>query len=194
MPRVNAIVLVLPGGKVRNSRPLRPWHLAAVRMRPFTAALRAVPGLDVTQVSYSQRGWNGDGSTVRADALAILQQRLALYPGTPVVLVGHSMGGRVAAHCASHPAVRGVVALAPWWPQDEGALLGEGQRVHVLHGTADGWTDPAASRRETLRASTAGVEASWHPVEGAGHFMLRDASRWHDWTVERVQEIAALPR
>nr|WP_278312716.1 alpha/beta fold hydrolase [Lolliginicoccus levis] len=191
---MNAIVLVLPGGKVRDARPMRPWHLAAVRMRPFTAALRAVPGLDVAQVSYSQRGWNGDGAAVRNDAMLVLQQRLALHPDAPVVLVGHSMGGRLAANLASHPAVRGVVALAPWWPDDEGSLLAAGQRVHVLHGTADRWTDPSASRRETLRASNAGVEASWHPVEGAGHFMLRDPSRWHHWTVDRVQEIAALPR
>ncbi|WP_438949092.1 LLM class flavin-dependent oxidoreductase, partial [Streptomyces harbinensis] len=41
--------------------------------------------------------------------------RLAARLGpVPVVLVGHSMGGRAALRAAGHPAVTGVVALAPW--------------------------------------------------------------------------------
>ena len=37
----------------------------------------------------------------------------------PVVVLGHSMGGRTACRVADHDLVRGVVALAPWLPPGE---------------------------------------------------------------------------
>ena len=36
------------------------------------------------------------------------------YPGVPIALVGHSMGGRVALHLAGEADVVVVAALAPW--------------------------------------------------------------------------------
>lgn len=180
-------VLVLPGGKVRDRRRFRPWQPAPLRMVLFTWILRnCCPGVEVCQVRYRLRGWNGaDRSPVR-DVRGVLD---GLRPTqVPVALIGHSMGGRVAAAVADDPLVCAVLALAPWWPAGEGADIPAGVRMVVVHGTADTWTDPAASRRQTEQARERGLEAQWIGMTGSGHTMLRNAGRWHRAAIDFVRD------
>ena len=71
-------------------------------------------GLAVARLRYRVRGWNGADAAPVADAHWALDQLTARFPGVPIALVGHSMGGRAALYAAGHPAVRAVVGLAPW--------------------------------------------------------------------------------
>ncbi|PRC61670.1 alpha/beta hydrolase, partial [Mycobacterium sp. ITM-2017-0098] len=75
----------------------------------------------------------------------------------------------------------GVVALAPWWPAGEAERIPADTRLVALHGTADTWTDPETSRRQSEQAGQRGVAARWIPMAG-GHFMVRRAAAWHRLT------------
>ncbi|RVW04656.1 alpha/beta hydrolase [Rhodococcus spongiicola] len=180
-------VLVLPGGKVTDRRRTRPWQVADLRMWAFTWTLRRLGrGIDVRQVRYRLRGWNGDERSPVHDVRRILDE---LQPsGVPVVLIGHSMGGRVAAVVADDPQVVALLALAPWWSDGEGARIPTATRMVVVHGTADRVTDPLASRMQTELAAARGVPAHWIGVAGAGHAMLRSPWRWRRIAVDFVRD------
>ncbi|RKS68023.1 alpha/beta hydrolase family protein [Motilibacter peucedani] len=185
-----AVALVLHGGRERSTEVSRRRHLASLRMVPFAHALRRA-GLETCSVRYRVRGWNADASPV-ADALAALERVREAYASVPVVLVGHSMGGRVALRLAGEPDVAGVVALAPWVPPGEPVRFSPGGRLRVLHGDRDTWTDPAGSRAYVQRAVDAGVDATWEAVPGDGHAMLRRAPLWHRLAVARALECVAV--
>lgn len=186
--------MVLPGGKVLSRRRSRLWHLSNLRMLPFTAALRR-QGFEAVQVRYRTRGWNGAEQSPVADARQALNRITASDPGATVVLLGHSMGGRVAAALLSDglsgdAAIAGVVALAPWWPAGTSLELDQGTRLLVIHGTADRWTDPAASQSTVEMAQRSGADAEWIGVEDAGHFMLRRPRCWHRLAISGVSGMA----
>lgn len=183
-------VLVLPGGKPTSLAPSRPRQLANLRMTLLSAGLRARVGrrAEVRQVRYRLRGWNAPHLDALRDAEAALQALLSRHEPTQIVLVGHSMGGRVAAHLSARHGVGGVVALAPWWPDEDGALIPTGTRLLTVHGTADTWTDPESSQRQTARAAAHGVDALWIGIPGAGHYLLRRPSTWHRLTAQFVTE------
>ena len=150
-------VLVLPGGKVRSDRPSRSWQLANLRMAFVSRALRRRLGPDVRvqQVRYRLRGWNSPRLDALHDAEAVLDRARERFEPQQIAVVGHSMGGRVAAHLAARGDVGSVVALAPWWVGDDGDLIPVSTRLLVVHGTADTWTDPRASRAQVDRARAA---------------------------------------
>jgi len=180
--QVRAVVLVLHGGQVDGLRP--PGRLAPARLRmlPFTAALRraaAGQGVAVGEVVYRCRGWNGPRADAARDALAAVEQAAARWGAVPVALVGHSMGGRAALRATVHPSVAAVVALAPWWPQDEPYDGPAGCSVALVHGDADGVTDPVEARRLALRARAAGARVCGYSVPRGGHGMLWRAGDWH---------------
>ena len=196
--------MVLPGGKVSSHRRSRLWHLSNLRMLPFTVALRR-QGFEAVQVRYRTRGWNGAEQSPVVDARQALNRIAASNPGATVVLLGHSMGGRVAAALLSDgfsgdglsgdglsgdAAIAGVVALAPWWPAGTALELDQGTRLLVIHGTADRWTDPAASKSTVEMAQRSGADAEWIGVEGAGHFMLRRPRCWHRSAISGVSGMA----
>lgn len=155
-------------------------------MRLFALALRRRLGgrVRISRAQYRLRGWNEPNLDALRDAERALEQVQARWPGLPVVLVGHSMGGRVAAHLSSRDGVRGVVALAPWWPRDDSTLIPDDRALLVIHGTADTWTDPVASRTQTEEARRRGVAATWVGLTGAGHYMLSQITRWHRLTAD----------
>ncbi|CAN5879157.1 alpha/beta hydrolase [soil metagenome] len=173
-------VLVLPGGKPSSVSPSRARQLANQRMTLLSAGLRVRVGraAEVHQLRYRLRGWNAPRLDALRDAETALGELLERYDPAQIVLAGHSMGGRVAAHLSARHHVGGVVALAPWWPDDDGALIPTGTRLLTVHGTADTWTDPESSRRQCAQAADRGVDARWVGIPGAGHYMLR---RWPMW-------------
>lgn len=172
-----------------SRRHARPWQLARLRTRALTWSLRRRLGPDylVEQVRYRYRGWNAPELDALADAEAALRRISSRVDR--IALVGHSMGGRVAVHLAAAHDVATIVALAPWWPADDAALVPTTCRLRVLHGTADQWTDPESSRRQVDSARERGVDAEWTAVDGAGHFMLRGPRRWHRMTADFIAAV-----
>jgi pimeloyl-ACP methyl ester carboxylesterase len=181
-------VLILPGGRPESSDVSRPWQLANQRMALLARSLRRRlgPGVRVTLVRYRLRGWNPTRFDALRDAETALERMRGDFPARQIAVVGHSMGGRVAAHLSASGDVGSVVALAPWWPRTDADLVPAGCRLLVIHGTADTRTDPGASRAQTRRAADRGVDAQWVPVEGAGHYLVRGWRQWHRLTADFV--------
>ncbi|MGW0119664.1 alpha/beta hydrolase [Streptomyces sp. NPDC003327] len=188
-------VLLLHGGREHGLDAPPPLNLPSLRMRPFGAAVvRSLRGRSVLvgEVRYGHRGWNGDRADAARDAevaLAGLRERVG---DVPVVLLGHSMGGRAALRAAADPAVRGVVALAPWCPPGEPVDHLAGRRVYLLHDEQDRVTSARASWSFVRRARTAGADAVGIPMPTGGHAMLRGAGLWHRRAAELVAGM--LPR
>ena len=183
-------VLVLPGGKVRSARPSRSWQLANLRMAFISATLRRRLGPDVAvkRVRYRLRGWNSPRLDALHDARQVLDRARDRFEPDQIAVVGHSMGGRVAAHLAARGDVGTVVALAPWWVGNDADLIPVTTRLLVAHGTADTWTDPRASSAQVRRAQQRGVDAQWVGLDGAGHYMVRQWSEWHRLVAEFVSD------
>lgn len=191
-----AAVLLLHGGRADGLEPPPRLNLPALRMRPFgTAVVRALGGRAVLLASarYRVRGWNGPRADAARDARGALDALTALAPGLPVVLIGHSMGGRAALHIGGHPAVCGIVALAPWCPPEDEVAHLRGKPLAVLHDTHDRVTDADGSRRFAERARGSGAEASVIAMARGGHTMLRGAHHWHRLTAELAASMVTRP-
>jgi pimeloyl-ACP methyl ester carboxylesterase len=174
-------VLVLPGGRPDSVARSHSWQLANLRVGLLARSLRRRlgRGVEVRLVRYRVRGWNPGRLDALRDASTALNELLVRHKPSDIVVVGHSMGARVAVHLAAGGDVGAVAALAPWWPAADADLVPVGCRLLTMHGTADTWTDPVAAQAQTARAHARGVDARWVPVEGAGHFLLRDYPRWN---------------
>ncbi|MFF4649808.1 alpha/beta hydrolase [Streptomyces sp. NPDC001380] len=186
-------VLVLHGGRDSSLDPVEPWNAAALRMRPFVRGIRravAGAGIAVGEVRYRYRGWNGDRADPLRDTLDALEELEELLGPVPVVLVGHSMGGRAALRAGGHPRVAAVVGLAPWCPPGEPAEQLAGRDVVLLHSDRDRITDPAGSRAFAERARRAGARACRLVVAGSDHAMLRRAGDWHAVTAATAAGLA----
>ncbi|MGW2339232.1 alpha/beta fold hydrolase [Streptomyces sp. NPDC001661] len=193
-PGARAAVLFLHGGRADGRSPSRPWHLAALRMRPFVRATSAALADDpvlLARVRYRVRGWNGPDADALHDAERALDELTRLAGDVPVVLVGHSMGARAALRAARAPRVGAVVALAPWCPEDEPVAHLKGKDVLVLHGDHDRVTDPRASAAFVRRARAAGARADLSLVPGGDHAMLRTSTHWHRTTVSAVVDFVS---
>ncbi len=191
-----ACVLVLPGGQVHSDQASRWWQLANLRMVLVAGALRRRlgPDVDVRLVRYRHRGWNSPQLDAVRDAKELLDNIQQWFEPKNIVLVGHSMGGRVAAQLSAGADIGAVVALAPWWVGGDGDSIPFPTRLLVLHGTEDKWTDPESSRIQTSRARQRGLDAQWVGVQGAGHYMVRRCSEWHRRTVGFVADHLAVDR
>lgn len=58
---------------------------------------------EVRLLRYRYRGWNRAEASPVSDAIWALAQIRVERPGLPIVLVGHSMGGRAALRVAGDP-------------------------------------------------------------------------------------------
>ena len=164
------------------------WHL--VRM----LALRRVV---VSLVRNRVMGWNGlDGAVPDpvVDARQVLTRITDHDPSAPIVLVGHSMGGRTAIHVADHPNVVGVVALAPWIEPDDSVAPLAGRSLFIAHGTLDAVTSAAESYAFAARAREAGVLVARVEVRRDGHAMVRHFRVFHAWATAACAQMLGVDR
>jgi alpha-beta hydrolase superfamily lysophospholipase len=195
-----AVVIVLSGGKARSFALADPSQLTAVRMRPFASFLHRRGrrrGLAVWTVRYRYRGWNGAERSPVADVQWALEEVRRRHGDVPVVVVGHSMGGRTALAVGGDRSVRGICALAPWTePTDPVAQLA-GKTVLIAHGSFDVVTSPSGSYSYARRAAQVAARVGYIVVRGDLHAMLVRWRTWHRLAAGftlGVLEIAPLPR
>jgi pimeloyl-ACP methyl ester carboxylesterase len=180
--RTTSVVLLIHGGQETSRERVLRRSLPLARMRMFAPAILGAAGKEGTSVALLRnryRGWNGSRADPVEDAGWALEEIGRRFGEVPVVLVGHSMGGRAALRVAGHPAVRGVAALAPWLPDHEPVAQLGGRTVLVAHGDRDSVTSPAASLAYVRRAAAAAERICFWPVRGARHAMLERPGYWH---------------
>jgi dienelactone hydrolase len=179
---LRGLALFCHGGTAASVAPPRDGALSLVRMRAFEQFVRsstADRGIGTHLLRYRVAGWNGAAADAYNDVRwAIGQLRAEHGAEVPIVLVGHSMGGRAALRAGGDPQVAAVCALAPWTPPGEPVAHLRGQTVTVLHGRGDRWVPAHLSAGFALRAREAGASVARFTAPG-GHSMLRGAVRWH---------------
>ncbi len=194
-----AVVLVLHGGASRSRRENQWWSLPVLRLLPVANAVaRAGRGrVAVARLRFAIRGWNGAEESPVADARWALDQVRAAYPGLPIGVVGHSMGGRVAIRVAGDPDVVAIVGLASWVEREDVATGSTGRSALLLHGDRDRITAPYGSVHMARAMTRLGVDAEYAEVPGEGHAFLRHPvdvdRRAAEWVVERVLESGLRP-
>ena len=188
------VALVLHGGAAASRSPVTWWRLPVLRMVPFATAIehRAGDTVAVVRLKNRVRGWNGTRQDPVQDARWALDRVRHVLPGIPVVVVGHSMGGRVALQLSGEPDVVGVAALAPWVESDT-RQPPPGVAVLLAHGSSDRITDPRRTDVLAKRYTERGVDLRYVELEGGTHSMLRDAGRWHDLVAEFVTDVLTGP-
>ncbi|UQX89573.1 alpha/beta fold hydrolase [Jatrophihabitans telluris] len=177
-----AVVLVLHGGREIGHDAVSPLDPAVLRMLPIARRIRRMGAgqLAVARLRYQVRGWNGALASPVADAEWAVQELSRRYPGLPIGLVGHSMGGRTALRVAGAAPVRSVVGLAPWLPPGEPLAQLSGRRVLLVHGDADRMTSPKGSAFVAAQLRADGIDAAFVAVPGERHAMLRRPRLWSD--------------
>jgi dienelactone hydrolase len=176
-----AVAMVLHGGKEASLVPDDLAQLAAVRMRPFASMLHRrgrAHGLAVWTVHYRYRGWNGAQQSPVADTRWALEEVRRRHGDVPVVVVGHSMGGRTALAVGGDSSIRGVCALAPWTESGDPVKQLSGGTVLIAHGSLDKVTSPRGSRAFARRAAQVAARVGYIVVRGDQHAML---FRWRTW-------------
>nr|WP_246406612.1 alpha/beta fold hydrolase [Modestobacter versicolor] len=177
------------GGTAASLEPPKERALSLVRMRAFENFVHSsagAQGIVTALIRYRVAGWNGEAADAFQDVRwAIAQLREQHGTDVPVVLVGHSMGGRAALRAGGEPAVTAVCALAPWTPPGEPVMHLRDQTVAILHGRADRWVPARLSAEFAVRARRAGARVARFEIDG-GHTMVRRAHRWHTFARDVV--------
>jgi pimeloyl-ACP methyl ester carboxylesterase len=189
-----AVVLVLHGGKVRSTESSEQRRLSYWRMVPFAWALARHRELAVFLVRYRYRGWNAPDRDALRDAEWAQEEVRRRYGDVPVVLLGHSMGGRAALAAAGGAAVVGVCALAPWLDGSDPVAQLAGRSVLILHGDRERFTEPANSFAYAVRAKRVTDRVARFDLPGAGHFMITRAADWNRLVRAFVLGVAEITR
>src|SRR3712207_3932664 len=109
---LRGVAVFCHGGTVANLAPPRERALSLVRMRAIEQYVHdtcADRGIATYLVRYRVAGWNGPAADAYADVRWSLDRIRAEHgPEIPVVLVGHSMGGRAVLRAGGDPQVGSV--------------------------------------------------------------------------------------
>jgi dienelactone hydrolase len=183
------VALFCHGGTAESIDPPRDQALSLVRMRAIERFVRragAGAGLTTQLLRYRLAGWNGDAADAFVDVRwAIEAIRDEHGAAVPIVLVGHSMGGRAVLRAGGEEQVAAVCALAPWTPPGEPVQHLRGRTVTILHGRGDRWVPTRLSEDFAVRASSAGARVARFTIAG-GHTMVRSSHRWHEFVRDVV--------
>ncbi len=181
-----AIILVLHGGKPRSRQPVdgrsASWRRAAWLQRDIASRARAA-GVGVWLLRYRERGWNGGADRI-ADARWALDQVRTAHGDVPVVLLGHSMGARVAVHVADDRSVVGVVGLAPWWSAEDPVSTLADRSLVAAHGRRDRITSFRETARYVERAGQVADGVELRDMGALGHYMLTGSATWHSVAID----------
>lgn len=181
-----SVAVLLHGGRDSSNSPTGPGQAAVVRLTLIDHHLRRTVGENVTvlRLRNAVRGWN-DGAPVD-DAMSALDHAVTLHPGLPIVLVGHSMGARIALAVAGHEQVVRLVGLAPWLPPADGIGTLAGRDLLIVHGDRDRVIRPSASLDAAQRAHAAGVPVARISLAGDGHSLMRHPATVHRLVADAV--------
>jgi len=180
--RVRAVVLVLHGGTQHSQAPVNDSNLSWRRARGLQRALGqhvADDGVAAWCLRYGQRGWNDVAAPSPVPDARWALDQIRENVDVPVVIVGHSMGARTGARVVDDPSVRGLVALAPWFPSGEPVAALQGKDLVVAHGRRDRITSYAASRAFVEHCHGVARSASFTDMGPVGHYLLRRVSAWN---------------
>ena len=184
--RPDALVLMLHGGKDRSEQVVDTrslsWRRTASMQRDVARRFQEA-GVSTWLLRFTQRGWNGGADRIEEARRALDDVRGRLGE-VPVVVLGHSMGGRTAVHVADHPNVRGVVALAPWLPPGESVAALAGKRLYAAHGRRDRITSAQGTEAYVQRAADVAEAAEFRDMGPLGHYLLRGRRAWNAYAVE----------
>lgn len=175
-------VLVAHGGKEDSHQAphRRGGPVTRVRMIARAVAPRlAGRGIAVHTMCFRYQGWNGDERAPVSDVHWAVAQLSKQYGAIPLVLSGHSLGGRAVVNAADAPGVVGVLGLAPWLPENEPTAQLAGRRLLLAHGTRDRVTSPRSSYDYAARARAEGHDVARIVVPGSGHTLLARARDWN---------------
>jgi len=187
----SGVVLMLHGGTADGLTPVEDSSASFRRSRwmmDHVSGRMNRAGAGVWLLRYGIRGWNDRLSDVPSpvpDARWALDQVRRELGDVPVVLLGHSMGGRTAVAVADDPSVVGVVGLAPWLPTGEPTAALAGKHLSVAHGRSDKITSFRQSRAFCRRAEEVASSVEFHPVGRVGHYMFRRIPDWNAFAVSR---------
>jgi pimeloyl-ACP methyl ester carboxylesterase len=188
---ITGLVIVTHGGTAQSTVPTSGWQGSVLRMIPLARAIRRSldgTGAVVWRPRFTVRGWNGADASPAADLTLMLDEAKSALGPVPVVLVGHSMGGRAVLRAAGHPLVTAVAGLGPWLPDGEPVSQLAGRRVLLVHGRGDRITSTAETWAYAGVTTVATVE-----IAGTEHAMLRRARLWHQLTAAFARQELAPP-
>lgn len=172
--------MLLHGGRPTSVQPVdgrnASWWLIR-RLQREIAQVAAPKDVATYAVRFRQRGWNG-GQPPQQDARAAIGVVRREVGDVPIVLIGHSMGGRVAVHVADEEQVVGVVGLAPWFTDDTPVHRLTGRHLVAAHGRRDKITSYQVTEAVVGRAAAHAVSAQFVDMGPRGHYLLRG---WRAW-------------
>jgi alpha-beta hydrolase superfamily lysophospholipase len=189
--RPDGLVLMLHGGRAQGLTEVddssASWRRSRWMMEHVAGRMNRA-GASVWLLRYGVRGWNAGLASAPSpvpDARWALDEVRHELGDLPVVLLGHSMGGRTAVAVADDPSVAGVVALAPWLPPDEPNTGLAGIPFAAAHGRSDKITSARQTRAFARRAEGVASSVEVHDMGRVGHYMFRTIPAWNAFAVSR---------